>query len=83
MRLDAPARATTFYQAILEREPTDEDAARGLMRCFATLGDVNGARKAFKALSEALQRELDDRRAGPSAETRALLSELTTTAPND
>ncbi len=70
------ARATAFYQAIFGREPTDEDAARGLIRCFTATGDVNGSRKVFKALTEALRRELDDSHAGPSAETRALLSEV-------
>lgn len=74
--LGEPARAAPFHQAIFEREPADEDAARGLMRCLASSGDLVGARKVYKALSEALQRELDDPGAGPAAETRALFSEL-------
>jgi DNA-binding SARP family transcriptional activator len=71
-----PARAAPFHQAIFEREPTDEDAARGLMRCLARSGDVGGVRKAYKALSEALQRELDDPGARPAPEMRALFVEL-------
>ena len=54
------ARAVAFHRAILEREPTDEDAARGLMRCLARCGDVAGARTAFEELSQALVDELDD-----------------------
>ena len=69
-------RAAWFYSVILEHEDTDEAAARGLMRQFAAAGEVNGARRAFKSLTLALQRELDDPRADPTAETRALLAEL-------
>ena len=74
--MGAHLRAAPLHRAILEREPTDEDAARGLMRCLARSGDVVGARKTFKALSEALAEELGDARVRPSAETRALLAEL-------
>lgn len=70
------ARATPFHRAILEREPTDEEAVRGLMRCLARCGDVAGARTAFEELSQALVDELDDPGARPSPETRALLAEL-------
>ncbi len=70
------ARAAAFHRAILEREPTDEDAARGLMRCLARCGDVAGARTAFEELSQALVEELDDPGVRPSPETRALLAEL-------
>ena len=69
-------RAAWFYSVILEHEDTDEAAARGLMRQFAAAGEVNGARRVFKSLTLALQRELDDPRADPTAETRALLAEL-------
>ena len=72
----APLRAAPFHRAILEREPTDEDAARGLMRCLARSGDVAGARKTFTTLSRALEQELGDAGVRPSAETRALLTEL-------
>ena len=74
--MGAPLRAAPFHRAILEREPTDEDAARGLMRCLARSGDVVGARKTFATLSRALEQELGDAGVRPSAETRALLTEL-------
>ena len=74
--MGAPLRAAPFHRAILEREPTDEDAARGLMRCLARSGDVAGARKTYKSLSRALEQELGDAGVRPSAETRALLTEL-------
>ena len=78
--MGAPLRAAPFHRAILEREPTDEDAARGLMRCLARSGDVVGARKTFATLSRALEQELGDAGVRPSAETRALLTELVGTA---
>ena len=81
-RIGEPARAAAFHQAIFEREPSDEDAARGVMRCLARSGDLIGARKAYKTLSDALQRELEDPRAGPSAETRAVLAELLAATPS-
>ncbi len=51
-------------------------SARGLMRCLARSGDLVGARKVYKVLSEALQHELDDPGARPAPATRALLAEL-------
>ena len=66
-----------FYAAILARDPIDEEAARGLMRCYAKLGDVNGVRKVYKVLTESLRRELEDEKAEPLPETAALLQELT------
>ena len=74
--MGAPLRAEPFHRAILEREPTDEDAVRGLMRCLARSGDVAGARKTYTTLSGALEQELGDAGVRPSAETRALLTEL-------
>lgn len=70
-------RAAGFYRSILEREPTDEEAARGLMRSLALLGDTNGVRKVYKALVATLRRELDDPDAEPLPDTTALLRELT------
>ncbi|MDP2949751.1 MAG: LysM peptidoglycan-binding domain-containing protein [Chloroflexota bacterium] len=70
-------KATDFYRAILARDPIDEEAARGLMRCHAKAGDVNGVRKVYKVLVESLRRELDDEEAEPLPETTALLKELT------
>jgi DNA-binding SARP family transcriptional activator len=70
-------RAMDFYQAILDRDPIDEEAARSVMRCHAKLGDVNGVRRAYKTLQESLKRELEDDKAEPMPETVALLSTLT------
>jgi len=71
------SKAVTFLQAILARDPIDEEAARGLMRCYFKLGDVNGVRKVYKVLSESLRRELDDAGAEPMPETASLMRELT------
>ena len=79
--MGAHLRAATLHRAILEREPTEEDAARGLMRCLARSGDVVGARKAFRALAQALQEDLGDAGVRPSAETRALLRQLAGAVP--
>jgi nucleoid-associated protein YgaU/DNA-binding SARP family transcriptional activator len=70
-------KATDFYRAILARDPIDEEAARGLMRCYAKAGDLNGVRKVYKMLAESLRRELDDEKAEPLPETSALLRGLT------
>jgi two-component SAPR family response regulator len=70
-------RAAQFYRAILERDPTNEDAARGLMRCYDKLADPNGVRKVYKVLTEALRRELEDENAEPLPDTVALFEELT------
>jgi pentatricopeptide repeat protein len=66
-----------FYRAIQGHDPIDEEAARGLMRCYSKLGDVNGVRKVYKVLTEALRRELEDESAEPLPETTALFRELT------
>ncbi len=39
-----------FYRTILARDLIDEEAARGLMQCYAKHGDVNGVRKVYKVL---------------------------------
>jgi DNA-binding SARP family transcriptional activator len=70
-------RAIGLYEGVLARDAIDEDAARGLMRCYAKLGDSNGVRRVFKVLRESLRRELDDDRAEPLPETTALFQELT------
>ncbi|GMU40660.1 MAG: hypothetical protein AMXMBFR23_15260 [Chloroflexota bacterium] len=69
-------RAAAFYSAGMERAPTDEALARGLMRCRGALGDPSGVHKVYQVLTEALQRELGIPSAVPSAETRALREEL-------
>lgn len=65
-----------LYRAVLASDPIDEEAARGLMRCYKRLGDVNGARKVYKVLTESLRRELEDDKAQPLPETTALFHEL-------
>lgn len=79
-QLGEHARADRLYCTILEHEPTDEPAARWRMRYLARAGDINGARKVYRALTEALQLTLDDPRARPAPETQSLLTELALTA---
>jgi two-component SAPR family response regulator len=69
-------KAMAFYSAILARDPINEEAARGLMRCYGKLGDVNGVRKVYRVLTESLRRELEDEKAEPLPETTAVLQEL-------
>ncbi len=64
------------YQGILACDPINEEAARGLMRCYAKLGDLNGVRKVYKVLCESLRRELEDEKAEPLPETTAVFREL-------
>ncbi|MGD9893348.1 MAG: BTAD domain-containing putative transcriptional regulator [Dehalococcoidia bacterium] len=70
-------QALSFYRAILAHDPIDEEAARGLMQCYAKIGDTNGVRKAYKVLVESLRRELDDSEAQPLPETTKLWLQLT------
>lgn len=69
-------RAKRLYDFALARDPTDERAARGLMRAHAGEHDPNGARKVYRALLEALRRELDDAGIEPAPETTALLDAI-------
>lgn len=69
-------RAVGWYRQILAEDPIDEEAAQGLMRCYATLGDRNGVRKVYKVLLESLRREMDDPDAKPLPETEALLRQM-------
>jgi pentatricopeptide repeat protein len=71
------AKAAGFYRAILARDPIDEEAARGLMRCCAKAGDLNSVRKVYKVLCESLRRELEDEKAEPLPETTTVFRELT------
>ncbi len=71
-----PKLAICFYDAILARDPIDEEAVRSIMRCHAALGDTNAVRRTYKALTTALRRELEDDAAEPLPETTKLLDEL-------
>jgi two-component SAPR family response regulator len=71
------ARAMGFYRAVLDHDPIDEEAARGLMQVYANQGDANGVKKVYKVLCESLQRELGDAEARPLPDTEALFHELT------
>ncbi len=71
-----PRKAIEFYRAILNCDPIDEEAARGLMQCYEKLGDTNGVRKVYKVLTESLRRELDDEMAEPLPETKAMFQGL-------
>ena len=77
LELRDTSKAMEIYRAILTRDPIDEEAGRGLMRCYAKVGDVNGVRKVYKVLTESLRRELEDENAEPLPETTALFQELT------
>jgi two-component SAPR family response regulator len=71
------ARATGFYRAVLDHDPIDEEAARGLMQVYANQGDTNGVKKVYKVLCESLRKELGDAEAQPLPDTDALFHELT------
>jgi DNA-binding SARP family transcriptional activator/LysM repeat protein len=71
------ARAMGFYRAVLDHDPIDEEAARGLMQVYANQGDTNGVKKVYKVLCESLRQELGDGEARPLPDTDALFQELT------
>lgn len=71
------ARAVDFFRMVLDLEPIDEEAVSGLMRAYARRADVNGVRKAYKVLCEALRRDLEDAAARPLPDTETLFAELT------
>ncbi|MBN9492553.1 LysM peptidoglycan-binding domain-containing protein [bacterium] len=71
-----PKMAIRFDDAILARDPIDEEAVRSIMRCYAALGDTNAVRRTYKSLTIALRRELEDDSAEPLPETTKLLGEL-------
>ena len=66
-------RASQLFERVLACDPTDEDAARGLMRLYLESGDQSGARKVYRALEEALRRAFEDESIKPAEETVALL----------
>lgn len=70
--------AVRYYESILRFDPVDEDAVRGLLRCFALLGDTNSARLAYKRLVTALRETLDDDHAEPMPATTKVLNDFHT-----
>lgn len=71
-----PKLALRFYGATLQRDPIDEDAVRGAMRCHIALGDQNSAKRMYKKLVEDLRQALDDDDAEPMPETTKVLEQL-------
>jgi DNA-binding SARP family transcriptional activator/TolB-like protein len=60
-------------QAILNLDPTHEEACRIFMRLSAEIGDMTAAQRAYKALWDVLETEYDTE---PSLETIALIAEI-------
>ncbi|PWB45744.1 MAG: hypothetical protein C3F10_05465 [Dehalococcoidia bacterium] len=71
-----PKLGLRFYDAILERDPIDEEAVREAMRCHTAVGDRNSAKRLYKTLVEDLREALDDDEAEPMPETIQVLEEL-------
>jgi predicted ATPase/DNA-binding SARP family transcriptional activator len=70
--LAALARTTNdpeAWQRLVDADPTDEEAARNLMKAMAAAGDTAGATRVYRRLVDTLRRVLD---VGPEAETVAL-----------
>jgi len=62
-----------FAQAILNLDPTHEEACRSLMRIRAELGDISGALRVYKSLWDLLGADYDME---PSAATQQLVAEI-------
>ncbi len=71
-----PKLALRFYDAILQRDPIDEEAVREAMRCHTAMGDRNSAKRMYKKLVEDLREALDDERAEPMPETTKVMEEV-------
>jgi DNA-binding SARP family transcriptional activator len=71
-------RAAGRWEEVVSCEPSDEEAARALMRQFAVRGQRAAVARAFERLQEALAAEFA---LEPSPETIALYGELTRSAP--
>ena len=65
--------ALRLYDAILQRDPIDEEAVREAMRCHTAMGERNSAKRLYKKLIEDLREALDDDGAEPMPETTKLL----------
>jgi DNA-binding SARP family transcriptional activator len=71
--------AMRFAAALLQLDPTNEQACRHLMQGYVRLGDTAGALKAYKALWDVLESEYDSE---PSAATQDLVVRIKTRAFN-
>jgi DNA-binding SARP family transcriptional activator/tetratricopeptide (TPR) repeat protein len=71
-RLD-PRKESTLAEAILNLDPTHEDACRRLMRARAVAGDTAGALRAYKALWDLLD---EDYGMEPAPLTQQLVAEI-------
>jgi DNA-binding SARP family transcriptional activator len=71
-----PKLALCFYDAVLQRDPIDEEAVREAMRCHAAIGDWNSAKRLYKRLVEDLRQALEDDEAEPMPETTRVLNSL-------
>ncbi len=60
-------------QAIINLDPTHEEACRHLMRCRAEAGDIGGALRAYKALWDLLD---DEYGMEPSIQTQQLVADI-------
>ncbi len=68
-----PGAAAEAYRRLLARDPLREDAAAGLMRCHAAMGERAQALCVYRDLAQRLREELG---AAPAAATAALAAEL-------
>jgi hypothetical protein len=67
-------RQAQMWDAVLQEEPTDEQAHLALMRRQAERGDVRGALRQYERLEQALRRELGTVPSPEAAQLRARLS---------
>ncbi|HEY5475125.1 MAG TPA: bacterial transcriptional activator domain-containing protein, partial [Tepidiformaceae bacterium] len=72
-----PTLAISFHEAILNRDPLDEEVVREVMRCYASMGNINAVKLTYKRLIASLRRELQDDKAVPMRETTTVFMELT------
>ena len=61
------------WQRLVDADPTDEEAARNLMKTLAARGDAAGATRVYRRLADTLRRVLD---VEPERETTALAERL-------
>ena len=68
-----PLERETLARALMRLDPTHEEAARVLIRCRASAGDIGGALRVYKALWDLLDHEYD---VEPSKETQELIAAI-------